>query len=334
VLEAAKLPEPKSVNGVVQSPIEGVSMLYTFENAKAESLHKTQYFEIFGNRAVYSDGWFAGTIHKAPWEAKPRAALPDDTWELYDTSKDFSMTNNLATSNPEKLKELQALFLEEAVKYRVLPIDDRGIERINAKLAGRPDLMGDRTSLTLSSGMVGMSESVFLNTKNRSFSITADVDIPKGGANGVILAEAGRFGGFSLYLKDGKPTYTYNFLGLNEYKVSSPQALDPGKATVRMDFAYDGGGLAKGGTATLLVNGNKVASGRIERTQPFIFSADEGAGVGIDDASPVTVDYKEGANAFTGNILKVVVDVQPTAAQKTVETNGRQEAVLKKAISD
>jgi arylsulfatase len=334
VLEAAKLPEPKCVNGVNQSPIEGVSMLYTFENAKAESPHKTQYFEIFGNRAVYNDGWFAGTIHKAPWEAKPRAGLQDDTWELYDTSKDFSMVDNLAASNPEKLKQLQALFLEEAIKYRVLPIDDRGIERANAKLAGRPDVMGDRTSLTLSTGMVGMSENVFINTKNRSFSITAEVDIPKGGANGVILAEAGRFGGFSLYLKGGKPTYTYNFLGLNEYKVSSPQALGPGKATIRMDFAYDGGGFGKGGTATLLVNGTKVASGRIERTQPFIFSADEGAGIGIDDASPVTVDYKEGDNAFTGNILKVVVDVQPTAAQKTVETNGRQEAILKKAISD
>ncbi len=167
---------------------------------------------------------------KAPWEAQARATLQNDAWELYDTSKDFSMVDNLATSNPGKLKQLQSLFLEEAVKYRVLPIDDGGIERVNAKLAGRPDLMGDRTSLTLSSGMVGMSESVFINTKNRSFSITADVDIPKGGANGVILAEAGRFGGFSLYLKGGKPTYTYNFLGLNEYKVSSPQSTRSGKS--------------------------------------------------------------------------------------------------------
>jgi len=335
VLEAAKLPEPKSVNGVVQSPIEGVSLLYTLENAKAESPHKTQYFEIFGNRAVYSDGWFAGTVHKAPWETQPRATLQDDKWELYDTSSDFSMINNLATSNPEKLNQLQSLFLEEAVKYRVLPIDDRGIERVNAKLAGRPDLMGDRSSITLSSGMVGMSESVFLNIKNRSFSITADVDTPKNGANGVILAQAGRFGGWSLYLKDGRPTFCYNFLGLNEYKVSAPQTLGPGKATVRMDFAYDGDGLGKGGTATLSVNGTKVASGRIERTQPFVFSADEGAGVGIDDASPVTTDYKEGDNAFTGDILKVVVEVQPMAdAQKTIETKGRQEALLKKAISD
>ena len=335
VLEAANLPEPKSVNGTVQAPIEGVSMLYTFDQPDAKSTHKTQYFEVFGNRAIYHDGWFAGTIHRAPWEMKPRANLLDDKWELYDTRQDFSLANDLTAANPAKLKELQNLFIKEAIKYRVLPIDDRLMERINAATAGRPDLMGDRTSLALSEGMLGMSENVFINIKNRSLSITADVEIPEGGANGVILAQAGRFGGWSLYLKDGKPTYCYNFLGLQEYNVSAPQALVAGKAIVRMTFDYDGGGIGKGGTATILVNDKKVASGRIERTQPTIFSADEGAGVGVDDATPVTTDYKERDNAFTGKIVKVTVDVKPIGAAVKAEADlGQRSAAVKKALSD
>jgi arylsulfatase A-like enzyme len=335
VLEAANLPQPKSVNGTVQEPIEGVSMLYTVDHPDAKSTHKTQYFEITGNRGIYHDGWFAGTIHRAPWESTPRRKLLDDIWELYDTSKDFSLANDLAAANPAKLKEMQGLFMKEAIKYRVLPIDDRSFERFNPALVGRPDLMGGRTSLTLSDGMVGMGENVFINTKNRSFSITADVEIPQGGANGVILAQGGRFGGWSLYLKDGKPTYCYNFLGLQQFKVSAPQAPAAGKATVRMNFDYDGGGIGKGGTATILVNGEKAASGRIEHTQPIMFSADETAGVAVDDATPVTSDYKERDNAFTGKILKVVVDVKPIgAAIKAEEDSGRRIAAVKKALSD
>jgi arylsulfatase len=335
VLEAASLPEPKSVNGVPQAPIEGVSMVYTFDIANSPSTHKTQYFEIMGNRAIYSEGWFAGTIHRAPWEQKPRRKLQEDVWELYDTRNDFSLVNDVAASNPAKLKELQALFMKEATTYRVLPIDDRVIERLNAASAGRPDLMGDRTSLTLSEGMVGMSENVFINIKNRSFSINADVEVPQGGANGVILAQAGRFGGWSLYLKDGKPTYCYNFLGLQQFKVSAPEAVAAGKATVRMNFDYDGGGVGKGGTATLLVNGAQVATGRIDRTQGMIFSGDEGAGVGLDDATPVTTDYKERDNSFTGKILKVVVDVKPIgAAVKAASDSAQQDAVVKKALSN
>src|SRR5450432_45841 len=335
VLEAAHLPEPTSVNGTIQSPIEGVSMLYSFENPKAVSPHKTQYFEIMGNRAIYHDGWFAGTIHRAPWEQKPRRKLQDDIWELYDTRTDFSLVNNLAAANPAKLKEMQDLFIEEAIKNRVLPIDDRVLERINAASAGRPDLMGDRTSLTLYEGMLGLSENVFINIKNRSLSITADVVIPEGGANGVILAQGGRFGGWSFYLKDGKPTYCYNFLGLQATKVSAPQALPAGKATVRMNFDYDGGGIGKGGTATILVNGEKVASGRIERTQGMIFSADETADVGMDDATPVTTDYKERDNSFTGKILKVTVDVKPIgAAVKAQADAARHETAVKMALSN
>jgi arylsulfatase len=311
VLEAAGLPEPKSVDGTQQTPIEGVSMLYTFDDAKAKSKHTTQYFEIFGNRAIYHDGWLAGTVHRAAWEMKPRAALADDTWALYDTRTDFSLATDLAAKQPDKLKELQSLFLEQAIKYNVLPLDDRVVERTNARLVGRPDLMGDRTSLTVYPGMKGMTENVFMNLKNRSHMITADVQIPEGGADGVILAQAGRFGGWSLYLKDGKPTYVYNFLGLERYTVAAPDPLAQGKSTIRFEFAYDGGGLGKGGTGTLLVNGSKVADGRIDRTQPGIFSADETADVGQDDATPVTEDYKERENRFGGTIEKVVIDVTP-----------------------
>jgi len=265
----------------------------------------------------------------------PRRKLQEDIWELYDSRADFSLTNDLAASNPAKLKELQALFMKEATKYRVLPIDDRVLERINAASAGRPDLMGERTSLTLSAGMVGMSENVFINIKNRSLSITADVEIPEGGANGVILAQAGRFGGWSLYLKEGKPTYCYNFLGLEQYKVSASEALAAGKATIRMNFDYDGGGIGKGGMATILVNGKEVASGRIERTQGMMFSADETAGVGMDDATPVTTDYKERDNSFTGKILKVTVDVKPIgAAVKAQADAAKHEADWKTAMSN
>ena len=335
VLEAASLPEPKSVNGTVQSPIEGVSMLYSFDKPDAKSTHTTQYFEIFGNRAIYHDGWFAGTVHRAPWEKVPRQKLTEDKWELYDTTKDFSLANDLAAAHPAKLKELQDIFMKDASKYRVLPIDDRLLERLVASTAGRPDLMGDRTSLTLSEGMGGMSENVFLNLKNRSCSITADVEIPAGGANGVVIAQAGRFGGWSLYLKDGKPTYCYNFLGLQEYKVAAPTALAAGKATIRMNFDYDGGGAGQGGLATILVNGEKVASGRIERTQMAIFSADETAGVGMDDATPVTTDYKERDNSFTGKIIKVTIDVKPVgAAVKAQADAAQQESRVKTALAN
>lgn len=335
VLEAAGLPEPKSVNGTVQEPIEGVSMFYTFDNPEAESTHKTQYFEMFGNRAIYHDGWFAGTIHRAPWEAAVRAPLLDDKWELYDTRTDFSLVDDLAAANPEKLKEMQDLFMQEAVRNRVLPIDDRGVERLNAALVGRPDLMEGRTSLSLYPGMTGMTENVFINIKNRSFQITADVEIPESGASGVILAQAGRFGGWTLFMKDSKPVFTYNFLGLEQFSIRAPESLAPGKATIRFDFAYDGGGLGKGGTGTLYVNDKSAAQSRIERTQAMAFSADETAGVGIDDSTPVTAEYEEGNNSFTGTILKVVIDVKPVgvADQAAVES-AEKEAQTKKALAD
>ena len=311
ILEAAGLPEPKSVNGTVQTPIEGTSLVYAFNDAKAPERHKTQYFEMFGNRAIYSDGWLARTIHRAPWQTSGLQPLTSDVWELYDVRNDFSLTKNLAAEQAAKLKEMQALFMTEAEKYHVLPIDDRTIERTNPALAGRPDVLGDRKSLTLYEGMQGMLENTFMNIKNRSSKITAELDDPGRRANGAILSQGGRFGGWSLYMKDGKPAYTYNFLGLARYTVTAPQALPPGPVTVTLDFAYDGGGAGKGGKATLYVNGKPVAEGRVEKTQPNIFSADETADVGIDNQTPVAEGIGIGAETrFTGKINKITLEVR------------------------
>ncbi|HKR11592.1 MAG TPA: arylsulfatase [Pyrinomonadaceae bacterium] len=309
MLEAAGIPQPKTVNGIEQWPIEGVSFVYSFDDAKAPGRHETQYFEIFGNRGVYHNGWFAGTVHKAPWEGAPRHPLLEDVWELYNVNDDFSQANDLAASNPAKLKEMQALFMSEAAKYNVLPIDDRVIERFDAATAGRPDLMGGRTSLTVYEGMTGISENAFINVKNRSVTITADVEIPPRGANGVILCQGGRFGGWSLYVKDGKPVYTYNFVGLKEFTTSGSEALAPGKATIVVNFAYEGG-RGRGGNVTLSVNGQQVGTGRIDSTNSNAFSADDLADVGVDEGTPVSKSYGEHGNQFTGRIEKVRVDIK------------------------
>jgi len=313
ILEAAGLPEPKIVNGTPQIPIEGTSMLFSFNDAKAPERHTTQYFEIFGNRAIYHNGWLARTIHRAPWQTLKMKPLESDVWDLYNVREDFSLARNLASQNPKKLKKMRALFMKEAQKYNVLPIDDRVIERMNPALAGRPDLIGDRKSLTLYEGMQGMLENTFINVKNQSKTITAELDIPKG-ASGSILCQGGRFGGWSLYMKDGKPAYTYNFLGLKSYTVSAPNAIPAGSVTIKLDFKYDGGGAGKGGKATLSVNGKTVAEGRIEKTQPLLFSADETADVGLDNQTPVVESIGTGPEEtrFTGKIHKVVVEVKGT----------------------
>jgi arylsulfatase len=320
VLEAAKLPEPKVVNGTQQVPIQGVSMLYAFDDEKAKDRRLTQYFEIAGNRAIYHDGWLAGTVHRAPWEMQPRATLENDVWQLFDVRSDWSLANDLAAQQPAKLKELQALFLQEAERYQVLPLDDRTLERANAATAGRPDLMAGRTSIRLAEGMAGMQENVFLNVKNKSVRITAQVEVPQGGGQGTIIAQGGRFGGWSLYVDGGKPGYAYNFLGLERTTIASPTPLAAGKATIELDFAYDGGGLAKGGLATLSVNGQKVAAGRIERTQPMIFSADETADVGIDLGTPVVESVgAERKSRFNGKIPEVTVAVRDGSARADAE---------------
>jgi arylsulfatase len=312
VLEAATLPEPKSVNGTPQTPMAGTSLLYSFNDATAKERHTTQYFEIFGNRAMYHEGWFARTIHRAPWETRDLPPLASDTWDLYNVREDFSLADNVADQNPDKLNELKALFDRDAERFNVYPIDDRVIERTNPKIAGRPDVMKGRTSLTLYDGMNGMLENTFINVKNKSKTITAELEIPKGGANGVILTQGGRFGGWSLYMKNGRPAYTYNFLGLSRYTVAAPKRLAPGKATVVLDFAYEGGGVGKGGEATLSVNGQQVAKGLIDKTQPNIFSADETADVGLDNQTPVAEGIGIGRDEtrFTGKIAKVTVKVK------------------------
>jgi arylsulfatase len=225
-------------------------------------------------------------------------------------AEDFSQSNDLAASNPGKLRELQGVFKEEAIKYNVFPLDDRVFERFNAKIAGRPDLMGDRTSLTLYPGMTGMMENAFINVKNRSHAITAEVEIPEGGGEGVILCQGGRFAGWSLYMKDGKVSYVHNWVGQERYTITAPKPLPPGKATIRYEFAYDGGDPGSGGTGTIYVDRQKVAEGRIEKTTPFLFSADETADVGVDEATPVTEEYKERHNEFTGTIAKVTVELK------------------------
>ncbi len=309
VLEAAGLPEPKVVNGTKQYPMDGMSMVYTFADGKAPDRRKTQYFEMFGNRAIYHEGWVAATRHSIPWLIVKLPPFEEDRWELYHIDEDFSEANDLAAQNPEKLKELQDLFTKEAIRYHVYPLDDRRSERFDAEVAGRPDLMGARTSLTLHEGMTGMMENTFINVKRRSYSVTAELEIPKGGANGVILAQAGRFGGWSLYMKGGRVHEVYNYGGLEWTKVSSPQPLPPGRHTVLYEFLTDSSQPGAGGTSRLSVDGKQVGEAKVPKTMPYAFSGDEGADVGIDNETPVGNDYEEG-NKFTGHILNVTIEVQ------------------------
>jgi arylsulfatase A-like enzyme len=303
VYEACRIPAPKKVNGIDQDPLEGTSLVYSFDNAGAKETHTAQYFEMFGNRAIYSDGWYARTIHRPAWQLKPSTSLADDVWELYNSNEDFSLSNNLATSNADKLKEMQALFMSVAEKYHVLPIDDRGLERTNAELVGRPMVMEGRNSVAYGPGMKGMGTDIFIATPGKSYTMTADVDVQTG-ANGVIVCQGGRFGGFSFFLNGGKPTFVYNYLGLEKYTVASSQALSPGKHTIIYEFKSDGG-LGKGGTGTITIDGNKVGEGRIEKTQPGIFSVDDLADVGTDDGTPVT-EYT-GSKKFQGTLYKVAM---------------------------
>jgi arylsulfatase len=308
IYECVGVPVPKTVYGIEQRPMEGVSMKYTFDNGAAPDTRKTQYFEIGGNRAIYQDGWFAGTIHKAPWEANPRRPLTEDIWELYNVNEDFSQANNLAAKNPEKLEELKKKFMTEGVKYNVLPIDDRSIERFDAKIAGRPDLMNGRTKLELFEGAKGIPENSFINIKNTSLAITADVDVPAN-ANGVIICQGGDFGGWSFYMKDGKPTYFYNWVGLEMYSVASTQKVSAGKHTIKVDFAYEGG-RGGGGLATISLDGNKIGEGKIAKTNSNTFGIDETADVGTDENTPVNPAYAK-KEKFTGKINKVTVETFP-----------------------
>jgi arylsulfatase len=308
ILEAAGLPHPTVVNSVQQAPIEGVSMLYAFNDARAAERHETQYFEMFCNRGIYHKGWTAVTRHGVPWLGAYKRAFDDDVWELYDTNTDWTQSKDLAMENPKKLAELQRLFIIEAGKYSALPLDDRTFERFNPDLAGRPQLIKGKTQV-LFGGMGRLSENSIVSIKNRSFAITADVDVPKSGAEGVIIAQGGSVNGWSLYAKGGKLKYCYNFFGIEVTFVEATQTIPAGNHQVRMEFKYDGGGVAKGGAVTLYVDGKAVGQGRIVKTVPMAFSADETCDIGREAGSPVSPDYGPTGNEFSGEVNWVQIDL-------------------------
>ena len=310
ILEAAGLPEPTMVNGVQQSPMEGASMLYTFEGADAPERHDLQYFEMFGNRGIYHRGWSAVTKHRTPWVMVGGAvpAFDDDIWELYDGRSDYSQAHDLVADRPEMLATLQRLWLIEATKYNVLPIDDRGAERLEPSMAGRPTLIHG-TSQQFFPGMGRLSENSVVSIKNKSFSVTAEIDVPGAGAEGVIIAQGGRFGGWAFYAKDGRAKFAYNVLGIREFATAADTAIPAGIHQVRMEFAYDGGGLAKGGDVTLYYDGTAAGAGRVEATQPMVFSADETTDIGYESGTTVTPDYAASTSRFTGRINWVQIDL-------------------------
>lgn len=309
ILEVAGVPEPTVVHGVGQTPMQGVSMAYTFEDAKASERRETQYFEMFCNRGIYHKGWTAVTRHSTPWIMTPdKPPFDDDVWELYDTNKDWSQAHDLSKEMPEKLHELQRLWLIEASRNNVLPMDDRTAERFNSDIAGRPLLIrGD--SQVLANGMGGLNENSMVNVKNKSHAVTAQLEIPDGTvANGTIIAQGGIGSGWMLYVKDGVLTYLYNFFGLRQFTIQADESLTSGTHQVRMEFAYDGGGLAKGAAVTLFVDGKPAGSGRVDQTVPLVFSADETSDVGIKRGSPMTPDMPPGKSEFNGTVKAVVIE--------------------------
>jgi arylsulfatase len=314
VLELAGLPQPTMVNGVMQEPLHGVSMAYSFDDAKAAERHETQYFEMVCNRGIYHKGWTAVTRHgNPPWVVVGvQPPLAEDVWELYDTTKDWSQAHDLAKQMPEKVAELKRLFDLEASKYNVFPLDDRKAERTNPDIAGRPQVVHGATQL-LFPGMRRMQENAVINIKNKSHAVTAEIEVPDAGATGVIAAHGGNFGGWSLYAHEGRLTYHYNFLGLLQFDVTSAEKLAAGTHQVRMEFEYDGGGLGKGGTATLYVDGKKAGTGRIDRTHAFFFSMDETLEIGCDVGEPVSEDYGPRGNEFNGKVKWVQIDIDASA---------------------
>ena len=288
-------------------PLHGVSMAPSFDDAASPERRETQYFEMFCNRGIYHQGWTAVTRHSIPWVLAETPPLADDVWELY-APDDWTQAHDLAAEQPEKLAELQTLFILEAGKYNVFPLDDRRAERFNADLAGRPQLVRGNRQL-LYGGMRRLSENSIVVTKNKSFALTAEIEVPEGGAEGVIIAQGGAFGGFSLYAKDGRPAFCYNLFGLQLFKVYGDDPLAPGERQVRLEFAYDGGGLGKGGTSTLYVDGSKVGEGRVDATVPMLFSADETTDLGSDSATPVSDDHGPAETEFTGRVKWVQIDL-------------------------
>jgi arylsulfatase len=310
VLDAAGIPAPKSVDGVKQKPLDGVSILSTFASAKARPVRERQYFEILSNRAIYDKGWIACAQHSLPWRQDLAPGhWEKDKWELYHLDEDFSEAKDLASKNPKKLAQLKRLFDEEARRNHVYPLDDRGAARVSVPKPPPGGADPNRTQFTYYPGASRLPETAAPNTKNRSHRITAEIEMPKSGGEGVIVAEGGKSAGFALYVQDGKLAYHYNFFEKTRTNLVSNQALPPGKSTVSLEFAYDGGGLGKGGVATIGVNGKVVGKTRLEATVPGRFGLDT-FGVGSDTGSPVTDTYKA-PFAFTGKIGKVAIELGP-----------------------
>ena len=315
LLEVIGIEAPKEFDGIKQKPMEGVSFAYTLADdaAKAPDQKKTQYFEMMGNRGIYHDGWMASAFHKVPWDTGGTVPFDKDKWELYNLNEDFSQNDDLAAKNPDKLKEMQAIFDKEAEKFGVFPLDDRLAGRLDVSL--RPSWTSSRNKFIFYEGMTHLPEGTAPNVKNKSHTITVDVEIPDKGAEGVLLAMGGGTGGYALYIKDNKFTYYYDFFGFADYKVESTK-LPTGKVELQMDFKYDGGGAAKGGTVTLSVNGKKAGEGRVEKTIPGRYSMDT-FDVGMDLNAPVVRDgiYKT-PYKFTGTIDKVTIELKPAKAAK------------------
>jgi arylsulfatase A-like enzyme len=309
LLEVAGLPAPSFVNGTQQMALEGTSMAYCFDDPGAEERHVTQYFELWGNRGIYHKGWTAVARHRTPWllvGIKPRP-FDDDEWELYDTTKDWTQANNLAAQMPEKLHELQRLWLIQAARYNALPLDDRGEERADPDRAGRPRLIKGNAQV-LFRGMGRLGENCVVNIKCKSHNVSADLVVPEGGAQGVIVAQGGICGGWSFYVKDGKLKYCYNLLGIHRFYTEGTTVLTPGEHTVRMEFAYEGGGPGKGGKIALYLDGRKDGEGGVAATEPVLFSADDTCDVGVDAGSPISEDYGSQGNAFNGDVKGVLIE--------------------------
>lgn len=299
------------LNGVPQKPVEGVSMVYSFDNAQAPSKHRTQYFEMFANRAIYSDGWVAATTPPvAPWDLKGKVPDIDDyQWELYNVEEDFSESVNLADKEPAKLRVLQDLFWVEAAKYNVLPVDNSRAERMDVSL--RPSLTRGRSVFTYFPGQTRIPEGVAPDTKNKSFKIAANVAIPAEGAEGVIATQGGRFNGWGLYLLGSKPVFHYNLAGVHRFTIAGKENLSPGEHVIVMEFAYDGGGIGKGAAVKITVDNNPVAEGRVERSIPIRVSVDETLDIGEDTGTPVSEDYKVPFK-FNGNLKRVLIGLAET----------------------
>jgi arylsulfatase len=321
LLEIAHLPHPAMVNGVGQQPIEGVSMAYSFGEADAAERHETQYFEILGNRGIYRKGWTAVTAHAPPGAKGAPRNFEDDVWELYDTSVDWTQAHDLARKNPGKLAELQRLFLIEAAKYNVLPLDARAAQRADPDTAGRPVLARGRRQ-RLYPGVGRLNAFSVISTKNKSHRVTTEVVVPDGGCEGVIVGQGGFPGGWSLYAKNGRPKYCYNFYGIELFHVEATEALLPGTRQVRMDFDYDGGGVAKGATVRLSIDGRPVGQGRVERTQPLPFASDEPLELGRDGGSAVTDDYT--VHEFSGQVSWVEIEIPEGARDDDAEIPGEE----------